>query len=378
MAKTPLVLWGLAGAAGALALVVWATGLAGYQRHEGYFSPVWSADGGSVLFIRRETSGFVWGLGFEFFTPPAHVYVLADDFSLGRLDVTTGAVEVVRAWPPSPLVDRRIRTYRGRIFSTVQTLIRVTGSGDLEFQAGVRVPGEPMAETWRVYRRWTGTPDRTEEVGAWQPGYPAMMGGDESPLAGERELFAVEGEESFPTAIIVWDHRASRYEALLANHEFDVLYPDGVPERWIVERSRKADIERSRALERTRAALMERFLGEGLGEGDALLRTGRELLRLGYYAKSATITARIVNGGEFGGETPLFEIARAELRSGIFPDIEQAIASPGEPVDKSMGRYVNHDDYANSAAINALIDAGGERFLIRHLGTYYEITIERP
>ena len=71
------------------ALLVVAAVLAGWQffihSHEGYFSPVFSPDRRSIYFIERRTREFVWGLGIEHFTPPAHAFVLDNRISLNRL-----------------------------------------------------------------------------------------------------------------------------------------------------------------------------------------------------------------------------------------------------------------------------------------------------
>lgn len=66
------------------------------------------------------------------------------------------------------------------------------------------------------------------------------------------------------------------------------------------------------------------------------------------------------------------------MQSGVFHDIEQAIASPGEEVDKDMGGYHIHRDYSNSARLNKFISAGNTRFYVEYLGVTYELTIKPP
>jgi len=81
------------------ASLVAAAALAGWQffihSHEGYFSPVFSPDRRSIYFIERRTRGFVWGLGIEHFTPPAHAFVLDDRISLNRLQRDSGQIEIL-------------------------------------------------------------------------------------------------------------------------------------------------------------------------------------------------------------------------------------------------------------------------------------------
>jgi hypothetical protein len=117
----------------------------------------------------------------------------------------------------------------------------------------------------------------------------------------------------------------------------------------------------------------------GMGEMQALLRTGKEMQRLGYYPKSTMIVARRLDRTAAGrvDKAALFSIEKAEMESGIFPDIEKAIASPGEEIDKTYD-YHTHRDYTTSARLNKFIKAGNTRFYIEHLGETYELTIKRP
>ena len=81
-------------------------------------------------------------------------------------------------------------------------------------------------------------------------------------------------------------------------------------------------------------------------------------------------------GAARGG--PVIEIPPGEMQSGVFPDIERAIASPGTAVDKRSGRYLIHHDYQNSRKLNALLATDIERFWVRYQGRLYEMVIERP
>ena len=67
--------------------------------------------------------------------------------------------------------------------------------------------------------------------------------------------------------------------------------------------------------------------------------------------------------------------AQKSYELGLFEDILAALASPGEPVDKSMGRYITHRDYATSAAINAFLDGDGTVFFVARGDQVYELTI---
>lgn len=72
---------------------------------------------------------------------------------------------------------------------------------------------------------------------------------------------------------------------------------------------------------------------------------------------------------------PLFEIAEAEMASGIFPDIDKALAAPGGEVERSLGKYVVHNDYTTSRGLNAHLATGAREFLVRLRGATYRMEI---
>ena len=169
---------------------------------------------------------------------------------------------------------------------------------------------------------------------------------------------------------------------LVKNKEYDRLYPDGVPLPKIVESSRRSGIERIQTVRRTYEELMQKYKAMGMGEVQAALRTGKDMQRLGYYPKTPTIVARRLGPEEAEkselDKEALFSIAKEEMESGIFQDIERAIANPGEETDKSSDVYFTHRDYSTSARLNAFLKTGKTRFYVRHLGNTYELTIKKP
>ena len=68
-------------------------------------------------------------MGWEFFSPPAWVYIFSDRFDLRRLDSVSARSEVLEAFETSPLVGRVTRNYRGRIFNFVSARIDPGASG---------------------------------------------------------------------------------------------------------------------------------------------------------------------------------------------------------------------------------------------------------
>jgi hypothetical protein len=92
----------------------------------------------------------------------------------------------------------------------------------------------------------------------------------------------VPGRESYPAAIVVFDARASKVNAIRRNRAFPRVYPDGVPGALAVERSRRPQLERVAEIIRVQSELVARFRAAGAGEGEAMLRAGKEMERLGY------------------------------------------------------------------------------------------------
>src|SRR5215208_4991049 len=94
------------------------------QSEEGFLAPIFSPDGRSVFVVVRASRATVLGLGFDNLTPPAHIWIHTDRFTLRRSDLETGRVEVFERWPASPLERTHIREYRGRIFGVPHVHLR--------------------------------------------------------------------------------------------------------------------------------------------------------------------------------------------------------------------------------------------------------------
>jgi hypothetical protein len=118
----------------------------------------------------------------------------------------------------------------------------------------------------------------------------------------------------------------------------------------------------------------------GIGENETYFRISKDMQRLGYYPKTPTIVARRLSREEAAkiDKDALFSIARDEMRSGIFPDIEKAVAKPGEEIDHDDDVYYIHRDYTTTVRLNAFLKTGKTRFYVRYLGETYELTIKKP
>ena len=378
------------------ALALWAgvrgiPGLVERHRLEGVFAPAYDEAGEALYFVHRETRGTSIGPGWEHFTPPARASVSHDAFSLRRLDLASGRVEVLESWARSPLVDRTISTYRGRIFTVTLARIRVVGDS-VEYRVRMSVPRQPTSETYRLAGIWHpgggergGGDERAEPVeraegverAEWEEGHAELSGYDRTPLNGRWEAIAVPGPESYPSAIVAFDASTDEVRILVETPSYQRHHPGGVSVAWLHERARRTEIERIGDLRATRAELLERFRAEGLSDVEAGLAAIEEMRRLGLYPKPTTLTARPLAGGEAPLDTwPILVVPDGEMRSGVFPDIEKALAAPGTEVEKSMGAYIIHRDYENSAKLNTYLDGGGRTFYVTYDEVTYEVTVQ--
>lgn len=357
------------GAAWWLKLLTW-------EHHTGYFGPAFSPDGRHVYAVMRETSGVTWGFGWEHFTPPAHAYLHTDRVSLVRIAVKDGSVETLENWPASPLPGRLLSEYRGRIFNTMQASVRPDAAGQVRYEVVIAIPVVPSSEIHRLSGTWSAS-SQTQRRGDWQRGGHGSAGLSEPVVAGEIEVFALNGPESFPCAVVLLDHARMTARTLAGSATCHGRHPEGPPVSALLEVSRKKDIERVARLEHTRKEWIAKYMREGASEGEAMLKSIRALEDTGQLPKSPRLVAHRVTQAEAGASTalPLFEIADAEMASGIFPDIEKAIADPGAEIDRSMGKYIVHDHYDNSRRLNAHLASGAREFLVRYRGETWRLEI---
>jgi hypothetical protein len=359
----------------AILLSAWAAGLVGAPRADGYFSPVFAPDGTSVFAIARDVLATKVGFGYQFFTPPATVRLHRDRFKLFRLQVSDGRMTVVEDLPPSPLEGARISAYHGAIFGVPHAHLRWT-KGLLEYEVAVTRHDTPASRTFVIRRTWNpAAPAAAQSGPSWQEAYTSMSGDEPSQLHGELEVLAIPGDELMPCAIAVVGRNDPRARSLVETSVCRKRYPAGLGPDELRPISRRADIERAEHIRSTYAALVERGRQAGLSEMAAMLAAGKEMSRLGLYPKTTTLTAAAV---ECAAASRLFRIADAQFDAGLFQDIAQAIASPGEEVDKSMGAYVSHRDYTTSREINEFLDAGNSVFFVEARGRCWKLTVDRP
>lgn len=357
------------GAAWWMRLFIW-------ESHTGYLGPAFSPDGRFVYVIVRETTGFTWGLGWEHFTPPAHAYPLSDRIALVRIAPASGNSETLEQWPSTPVSRRLIREYRNRVFNIMTASLRPGPGGTVNYTVEMSIPKVPSSETHRLVGTWADH-GPGHHKGEWREEGFARAGSSEPVLFRQTEVFVLKGPEAFPSAVVVLDHKAMTARVVAKSEAYAQGYPNGPQVAELLTVSRKKDIERIADIKRVRENLVTQYRAQGLSDGEALLKSGRDLENLGYLPKSPRIVAQMAPKHEAQADAslPLFDVAEAELASGIFPDIERALQNPGAEIDKSMGKYVIHRDYSNSEKLNAFLSGGGHEFLVRYRSQIYRVEI---
>ena len=371
---------------GIILVVVVALGLlllAQVQSHEGYFAPVYSPDGREVFFIARESRGLVAGFGIESFTPPAYVYVWHDRFSLRKLNLDTGRIEIVKSWPASPVEGQTMRTYRSRAFSTASTQLDWVDEKHLEYRIGIRIPTQPTSEKYFVSRVWDSLSKEMVEKDQWNQDWLAISGVSESILSRDWEVIVATGEEAFPCAIVALHSSSTKVRVLLKVEACDRVYPDGIRASDVEQYSHRANIERVQEVEEAQKRLTAEGLTLGMTEYEASLHVSRRMRELGYYPTPPQLVARVLLEQELAALEqeqalePIFTIIEMQFTVGLFQDIEKAIRNPGQEFDKA-GKYIIHGDYTTSQEINAALGKGVEKFYVQYADQVYEMKIRTP
>jgi hypothetical protein len=375
--KTLLVLAALVPVLGAAA--AWQLGLASWAAHEGYFGPALSPDGRFVYVMVRRTTGATWVNGI--FEQPTGAFPIGDRVSLVRIEVEGGQLDVLETWPSTPLVRRVVHASLGNVFAVMHTVIRADESGAVHYTAEFLLPGTPLADVRQMSGVWTERPEGRQR-GEWQHVNWQSHQESEPIVAGNTEVFAVAGPASFPSAVLLLDHATRTATPVAYGRAYRTRYPSGPPIDELLTTSRKPEIDRLAMLKRRQAELVAENRARGATENDALLRSYRTLEDEGLMPRSRAprIVAKPLSTADLPGvaSLPLFEIAEGEMASGVFRDIENAIHTPGEEVEKSSVPYVVHRDYSNSAQLNAYLASGRRAFVVRYRGASYRIEIRTP
>ena len=354
--------------------IAFGVGLVGVPRATGYFAPIFSNDGQSVYALQRTAMATVIGPGQQFFTPPAHVRINRDRFRLLRLRAADGEVSVLDELPASPLEGASLQAYHGAIFGAPHAHVRRTGDR-IDYEVGVTRHDTPLSRTFVLRRTYDPATGTVSGPAAWAESQRTMSGDEPAQLHGDLEAIAVPGDELMPCAIAVLRKGEPAARPLIETGVCAKKYPAGLGTDVVASLSRRADIERMELIRTTYAELVERGKRSGLSESQAMLGANKEMSRLGLYPKTTTLVAAPV---ECGAASPTFRITPEQFEVGLFQDIAQALASPGEEVDKSMGAYIAHRDYTTSQELNAFLDAGNLVFHVQTRGRCWRLTIKPP
>jgi hypothetical protein len=357
---------GLLAVAAAVAVVVLTT-----ARGRGYFGPVFAPDGASVYVLVRDVSASVVGLGYDSFTPPASVWIHRDRFSLIAIRVADGRITLVRDFPASPLEGSRISAYHGAILGEASGHLHWADADHLDYELTVTRPDSPSTHTFVWRHRWSAKTGTTEDTTSWQPGYASMTGDEPSQLHGDRAVIGVRGPELMPCAVVILRTGGAAASPLVDSGTCGDRFVGGFTREAL--ETRRAAIEHTALLEKSYADLVAEGRAQGLSEGAALLQAGKGMQRLGLYPKTPTITA---SRSACDALQPVFHISDQEFRVGLFHDIEQAIAHPGEEADFN-GSYITHRDYNTSRLLNDfLADRAHREFLVDGRGGCWRLRIE--
>jgi hypothetical protein len=353
-----------------LGTLAFALRVVGVERYTGYFAPVWDGPGNGIYFVQRQTSGMIWGMGWEHFSPPASTYVTSDEFSLQHLDTVTGKVEVLQNWSGSPLVNRLTKHYRGRIFNGLWARIDPS-DGAVDFVLKMNIPRVPSSEIWFLSGSWRRSVPADVK---WSQDWRNHAGVNDRVLTNNIEIMAIPGPESFPAAIVAIDADGENRVLINSSH-FDAHYPDGIPKNRIAERSHRHLIERSRTLRQTQSELMAKHEAAGLSKGEAMLQASEDLEELGLLPKRPRLVAQRLDNIPPG--VRVFDIPQDYFEVGLFTDIAAAIARPGTLVDTSTGTYLKYYDDEVGPKLKAWRQAGNEKFVVRSEDKLFKLTVRR-
>ena len=352
-----------------------AGGFGGAGIYEGYLAPVYSADGQYVYYVERSTNADVKVIkppDLMMSPPQFGVSVANDTFSLKRLQVQTGKIEELTRLSPSPIEGRNYEV-TGRPFYHSDARLKFKGQ-QLEFNVCLSVD----QKDYFVSGVWND-PQRAAEISQpWKESHCELSGYDEWPIFGDSELMEIRGDRE-KAAIVAYNHVTNSVKTLVQNKQYEQEYPDGLPLDQIRQKSVRATMDRERTMLRTHAELLAKHKAAGMSEIPAQLETTKDMQRLGFWPKPTVMVARRLSPDEIAGidKSALFSVEKDEMASGVFPDIEEAIAKLGEEVERASDYHI-HRDYTTSARLNTYLKSGKKQFYIRFLGHTYELTIKKP
>ena len=138
----------------AAALIYW-SGLVAYDRHTGYYAPVFAPGEDAVYYIQRDTTGLSWGIGWEGFSGPASARAVSDTISLRRLELATGDATILETWDSTPIVGRTIRSYRPKLYKYLGVQLRAETPDRVEYAFKLSLRDETTIRQFGVSGVWS-------------------------------------------------------------------------------------------------------------------------------------------------------------------------------------------------------------------------------
>jgi hypothetical protein len=354
------------------ALGIRVTGAVGTPRETGWLSPVFAPDGRSIYAIRRDVRAIVTGFGYASLTPPATVRLRRDRIDIVNIRLSDGYVSVFQALPPTPLEGTKLETYHGAIFGEVHAHLRWSDPAHLDYEIAVLEPGIPRSRSFVARRAWNAKTQAADTTSPWTEASSSGGGIEPQRLAGDLEVIDPPGAEGMGCAVVVLRKGESAGRAIVGSPACRSKYAD-YSAAALAGFSHRAGIERAELIRKTRERLIGEAMRKGVPEGRALLDADDELSRLGFYPKQPMLVA----APSTCGDAEAFEISGEELAAGLFPDIEQAIASPGTRVHASAPYHPYYKSFTTTQRINAWLTSGHTVFVARIHGDCWKVSIEK-
>ena len=206
--------------------IAYAIGLVGFERHQGYYAPVFAPDGSAVYYIQRDTTGVAWGLGWQGFSAPAYANATSDVVSLRRLTLADGRIDVLEEWRDSPVLGRTLRTYRPGLFQYLYVRLRMETPDAVDYAMKLSITQVPRSIPFGIEGVWSDNPALANR-GEWRDGGASMGGYSRWSLHGSVELFSVRAYGAHPPALLAYDHDTGETNAALRGH-FDSFVESAV------------------------------------------------------------------------------------------------------------------------------------------------------
>ncbi|MEX0951555.1 MAG: hypothetical protein WDZ86_04660 [Gammaproteobacteria bacterium] len=325
-----------------LLLGLQATRLLAFERHRGFFAPVWGPNGEYVYYLQRDTLGVVMDPGRLFGGKQVYAYAPRDEMTLRRIRMRDGQVEILRHWADTPARGRWLRQPRGQAFGTVMARID-TGGKSLEFVVNVLVP-----DAAEVAVQTVGQGDNIINAGI--------------------EVMALPGIAAYPAAVIAATGDG-RYDVLLHNRHFGRLYPEGVATGLLTSLSRREAYAEQQEFAQLYSAHYARLHQQGMTDAEADAATRRALARQGYEVPPRRLLATAIDAPQ--PDEKVFTMTTGQLNSGQFGDLQTAIDSPGQAVTRQTEPYPDNTEVGHE--LNAWDASGAGRYVLRVGDDYYRL-----